>query len=348
VYQTSLETDLVDEGPRCAIDPERRFAMSKIAVISPSTLLGREVVSLLAELPGPPEMVLFSERMAGAELAVAERDVTIEDLDAESLVSEGAPAVAIFAGVAQQSRRFAGRLGEAGTRVVDLTSAFRLEKDVPLLTRVPAGAQPPLVSIAGGAALAAYRSLEPVLEPLGLSRLDATFLVPVSASGAAGVRELSNQTAKLLSGQSPKPRHFPHRIAFNVQPGPGERVGQDTRSEVGFREELRRLVGQPALPVWTSTVRVPVFFGLSFGLTFETARPTTLEALEGLYRAPSEGRHKLLVGTGAEPMPSLAAGDPAVLVGRLRGEGTRWQLWGCVDPLRMRAELCVAVARRFL
>jgi aspartate-semialdehyde dehydrogenase len=325
--------------------------MSKIAVISPSTLQGREVVSLLAELPGAPDLALFSERMAGAELTVGEKELTIEDLDAESLISEGAPAVAVFTGVPAQTRRFAGVLGESGTRVIDLSSAFRLEKNVPLLTRAPAGApaQPQaLVSIPGGAALAAYRSLEPILQSLGLTRFDATFLVPVSAAGAAGVRELSNQTAKLLSGQSPKPRHFPHRIAFNVQPGPGERVGQETRSEVGFREELRRLLGQSALPVSISTVRVPVFFGLSFGLTFDTERPTTLEAFEGLYRAPSEGRHKLLVGTGAEPMPSLAAGDPAVLVGRLRGEGTRWQLWGCVDPLRMRAELAVAIARRML
>jgi aspartate-semialdehyde dehydrogenase len=322
--------------------------MSKIAVVSPSTLQGREVVSLLAELPGSPQVALFSERMAGAELTVAEKELTIEDLDAESLISEGAPAVAIFTGVPAQTRRFAGVLSESGTRVIDLSSAFRLEKNVPLLTRAPVGTQPPLVSIPGGSALAAYRSLEPLLQPLGLLRLDATFLVPVSAAGAAGVRELSNQTAKLLSGQSPKPRHFPHRIAFNVQPGPGELIGLETRSEVGFREELRRLVGHSTLPVSISSVRVPVFFGLSFGLTFETERPTTSEALDRLYRAPSEGRHKLLVGTGAEPMPSLAAGDPAVLVGRLRGDGTRWQLWGCVDPLRMRAELAVAITRRML
>ena len=208
--------------------------MKKIAVISPSTLLGREVVGLLAELEGEHEVELFSEKMAGTELTVGQHELTVEDLDEELLLADGPPAVAFFAGVPDQPRRLARLLSEAGTRVIDLTSAYRLDAQVPLLVTPPSGAVPPLSSLPGGGPLAAFRALEPILGTLGLTRLDATLLIPVSAAGAAGVRELSRQTAKLLSGGSPKPKRFPHRIAFNIQPGPGERSGLETASEQAF------------------------------------------------------------------------------------------------------------------
>jgi aspartate-semialdehyde dehydrogenase len=322
--------------------------MKKIAIISPSSLVGREVLGLLAELPGEREVTLFSEKMAGTEQAFGRRELVVEDLDEELLIADGAPVAAIFAGVPAQPLRLARPLAEAGTRVIDLTSAFRGDAAVPLLSEPPAGPLPPLVSLPGGNSLAAYRALQPLLEPLGLLKLDATLLVPVSGSGAAGVRELSRQTAKLLSGGNPKTHRFPHRIAFNVLPGPGGRVGLESRSELGFRQELRRMLGRADLPVTVSAALVPVFFGLSLGLTFETERPATLAGIEAHYRAASPGLHKLLTGSGADPMPSLAAGDRAVLLGRVRGEGRHWQLWACADPLRMRADLAVSIAERLL
>jgi aspartate-semialdehyde dehydrogenase len=204
------------------------------------------------------------------------------------------------------------------------------------------------VSVPGGASLAAYRALRPLIDGLGLLALDATLLVPVSAAGAAGVRELSRQSAALLGGKSPKPKRFAHRIAFNLHPGPGETVGMETKGERSFREEVRRLLARPTLPLTVSSVRVPVFFGLSLGLTCVCESPGQLAEVAALYRAPPHADLKVLAGTGVEAMPSLAAGDPSVLVGRLRGEGTRWQLWASVDPLRMRAELAVAMVRRVL
>ncbi len=320
--------------------------MSKLAVISPSTLLGREVLGLLADLPAADDVAFYSGRLAGMDLTFGNREVVIEQLDDDLL--EEPPTVALFAGVPQQSRQLARKLVEAGTRVVDLTSAFRLDPTVPLLVEVPAGAVPPLVSLPGGAALAAYRALRPLIEASGLAGLDATLLVPVSAAGAAGVRELSRQSAALLGGRSLKTKRFPHRIAFNLHPGPGESAGTETKSEHAFREELRRILVQPTLPVTVSSVRVPVFFGLSLGLTWASERPSRLGEMEALYRNPSHGELKVLAGTGVEAMPSLAAGDPSVLIGRLRGEGTHWQLWACVDPLRMRAKLAVDLVARLL
>jgi aspartate-semialdehyde dehydrogenase len=232
--------------------------------------------------------------------------------------------------------------------VIDLTSAFRLDPQARLVVEPPSGALPRLMSVPGGASLAAYRALRPLSAGLGLASLDATLLVPVSAAGAAGVRELSRQSAALLSGGRVKPKRFAHRIAFNVVPEEAEPEGQESKTERSFREELRRLLSRPVLPLTVSAVRVPVFFGLSLSLTCACERPARLGEVESLYRAEALGDLKLLSGTGVEAMPSLAAGDPSVLVGRLRGEGTHWQLWACVDQLRMRAKLAVELARRQL
>jgi aspartate-semialdehyde dehydrogenase len=239
-------------------------------------------------------------------------------------------------------------LAEKGARVIDLTSAFRLDPRVPLLAEPPAAALPRLVSLPGGAPLAAYRALRPLAAGPGLASLDATLLLPVSGAGAAGVRELSRQSAALLGGGRAKPRHFAHRIAFNLLPGSPEPEGLESRGERLFRAELRRLLAQPALPIAVSSARVPVFFGLSLSLTCTSERSGKLAEVEALYRSVPRGELKVLAGTGVEAMPSIAAGDSSVLVGRLRGEDSRWQLWACVDQLRMRAQLAVDLARSLL
>jgi aspartate-semialdehyde dehydrogenase len=315
--------------------------MPTVAVVGAGSLQGRE---LLAELEGHPragELSLFSEKAVGTELPFRGVDLVVEELDEDALAAT--PEVVFFTSGAERSRRWARRFAEAGSRVVDLSSAFRLDPEVPL---VGLGAAPSarILSVPTAAALATGRLLAPVFGP-GKSpqaRLFATLLVPVSAAGQAGVLELSKQTADLLGGRPPRPRKFPHRIAFNLVPEvgqPAEAGKGDTALEHSFRVEVRRLWKLPDLPVNVIAVRVPVFFGLGLALSGTTGDPQAAETLREAF-GPKSGV-KLLDRSGAPPMPSLSVGDASILAGRIRSDGGAFELFATVDALKLVADCAV-------
>ena len=299
---------------------------------------------------GVDRLVLLSEKAGGTEIPFRGSDLVVEELDEDSLEGSGAerPDVVFFTSGAARALRWAPRFAAAGSRVVDLSSAHRLDPGVPLVGlagTVSASGSAKLKAVPGAAALAAARVLAPLFTKAGPTgaRLDATLLVPVSGAGQAGVLELSKQTAALLGGRPARSRTFSHRIAFNLVPEVGEAFAAgDTSLERSFRAEVRRLLSLPDLPVAVTAVRAPVFFGLSMVLSGSNGDPKAPVALSKAL-ASGHGAVKLLDQSGAFPMPLLTVGDSSVLVGRIRSDGAGgFQLFATVDALKLVAECAVS------
>jgi aspartate-semialdehyde dehydrogenase len=313
--------------------------MPTIAVVGAGSLLGHEILAALEERKNITEVLAFSEKAVGTEVPFRGEDVVVEELDDEAVAQK--PQAVIFATGAARAKRWVAKFAAAGVRVVDASAAHRLEADVPLagIGAVPTS-KGRVFAVAGAAPLAAARLLGKAFANAKAPRLSATLLVPVSSAGQAGVLELSRQTAALLSGRAAKPRHFPHRIAFNIVPEVGEAEAEDSTLERAFVSELRRLVGRPDLAVAATAVRVPVFYGLSLVLN-----GTGVDAAELRRQLTGQPGIKLLQGKGVYPMPSLSVGDGSLLVGRVRDDGNGgYQLVATVDPLRLVAEVAVATA----
>ncbi len=318
--------------------------MATIAVVGGGSIQGRELLTELEPRRGIDRVVLLSEKAAGTEVPFRGSDLVVQELDADSV--EDRPDVVFFTSGAARALRWAGRFVEAGSRVVDLSSAHRLDPNVPLVG-IAGSTSAKLKAVPSAASLAAARVLAPLFTvgiPTG-ARLEATLLVPVSGAGQAGVLELSKQTSALLGGRSARSRAFSHRIAFNLVPEVGEAGASsagDTSQERSFRAEVRRLWSSPELSIGVTAVRVPVFFGLSMVLSGSNGDPKA-PALLTKALAPREGGVKLLDESGAYPMPLLTVGDSSVLVGRIRSdEAGGFQLFATVDALKLVAECAVS------
>lgn len=299
----------------------------RIGVVGATGLVGGVVRDLLAERGFPvDELRLFaSERSAGRRLPWAGGEIEVED--ASEADYRGLD-VAIFSAGATLSRSLAPRVAEAGVTVVDNSSAWRMDPDVPLvvpevnadaLGRMPKG----IVANPNCTTMVAMPVLKPLHDEAGLRRLVASTYQAVSGAGLAGIAELDEQVRKVgdraadlaRSGSSveyPAPVKFVGPIAYNVLALAGSLVDDETDEEHKFRNESRKILSLPDLAVACTCVRVPVYTGHSLSLNIETERPLAPErARELLSSAPG-------VALSDVPMPLHAAGADPSYVGRVR------------------------------
>src|SRR5712671_1141022 len=297
----------------------------KVAVAGATGAVGREMLKVLEEREFPvAELVpLASERSEGQKLPFRGEELTVRRLKPESF--EGVD-IALFSPGATVSREFAPHAARAGAVVVDNSSAFRMDTDVPLV--VPE-VNPKAVELAirpGGRRIIANPNcstiqlvvvLKPLHDAAELDRVIVSTYQSVSGAGQKGIDELEQQSRALFSMGEMKASKFPHRIAFNLLPeiGPASPNGY-TEEEMKMVNESRKILGLPDLPISATCVRVPVFYchSKSVNLTFrrdlspEEAREI-LRRTRGLKVLDDLSQH-------VYPMPLLAAGDDATLVGR--------------------------------
>ncbi len=272
-----------------------------------------------------------SARSAGSTLPWRGREVTVED---SATADPSGLHIALFSAGASTSRVLAPIFAQAGAVVVDNSSAWRMDPDVPLvvsevnpdaLMHIPKG----IVANPNCTTMAAMPVLAPLHAEAGLLRLIVSSYQAVSGSGLAGVSELAGQvesamtqdiTALTHDGQSvslPDPEKYVAPIAFNVIPMAGSFVQDgsgETDEEQKLRNESRKILGIPELAVSGTCVRVPVFTGHSLTINAEFARPISpARALELLAEAPG-------VRLVNVPTPLAAAGNDPSLVGRLRAD----------------------------
>jgi aspartate-semialdehyde dehydrogenase len=302
----------------------------RVAVVGATGQVGAAMRQILVERDFPMTSVrLFaSARSAGSVLPVGDREITVEDAATADL---GGLDIALFSAGATASRALAPRFAAAGAIVVDNSSAWRMDRDVPLVVsevnpEAIAEARKGIIANPNCTTMAAMPVLKPLHDEAGLVRLIASTYQAVSGSGLAGVDELAEQLA--ASGDKarelsydgtavtfPDPVQYVRPIAHNVLPLAGSIIDDglfETDEEQKLRNESRKILGVPDLLVSGTCVRVPVFTGHSLSLNAEFARPLTVaRAHELLEAAPG-------VELSEIPTPLEAAGRDPSYVGRLR------------------------------
>ncbi|HLV04214.1 aspartate-semialdehyde dehydrogenase [uncultured Georgenia sp.] len=302
-----------------------------LAVVGATGQVGAVMRRLLEERDFPVASIRYfaSARSAGRTLPWKGQDVVVEDVATADLSGID---IALFSAGGATSREHAPRFAAAGALVVDNSSAFRKDPQVPLvvaevnpeaLQDIPLG----IVANPNCTTMAAMPTLKVLHEEAGLTRLVVSTYQAVSGSGLAGVRELDTQvrsaveqdtTALVHDGAAvtvPDPQTYVAPIAFNVVALAGSIVddgSEETDEEQKLRNESRKILGLPSLAVSGTCVRVPVFTGHSLAVNAEFERPITPErARELLAGAPG-------VTLADVPTPLAAAGADDTLVGRIR------------------------------
>jgi aspartate-semialdehyde dehydrogenase len=307
------------------------MASARVGLVGATGMVGAVMRSILAERSLASSVRFFaSTRSAGRSLPWQDSEVVVED--AETADYAGLDVVLFSAG-GSTSKRLAPRVASAGAVVIDNSSAWRLDPDVPLvvaevnphaLERIPKG----IVANPNCTTMAAMPVLKPLHDAAGLRRLVASTYQAVSGAGSIGVTELERQvhetaarSAELtLDGDAldfPAQEKWPAPIAFNVVPMNYEVVEDGyTEEEVKLREESRKILELPDLLVSGTCVRVPVYTGHSLSINAEFDRPLTPEtAVEILREAPG------VIVTDV-PNPVAATGQDPVFVGRIRRDPT--------------------------
>jgi len=308
-------------------------ATVNIGVVGATGQVGTVVRQLLLERHFPVGELRFfaSARSAGMVLAWGDREIVVED--AETADPAGLD-IAIFSAGARLSKTQAPRFAAASVTVVDNSSAWRMDADVPL---VVSEVNPHAIDRAGTGIIAnpncTTMAAMPVLKVLdteaGLQRLIVNTYQAVSGAGLAGGEELLEQTTAVVGQDAialvhdgravdfPAPVKFPAPIAFNVIPQAGSFVDDglgETDEEKKLRNESRKILELPELLVSGLCVRVPVFTGHSLAINAEFARPIS----------PERARELLAAAPGVQlmdvPTPLDAAGADPSLVGRIRAD----------------------------
>jgi aspartate-semialdehyde dehydrogenase len=302
-----------------------------VAVVGATGQVGAVMRRLLEERDFPVGRIRYfaSARSAGTTLPWRGEDVVVEDAATADVSGID---IAIFSAGGATSKAQAPRFAEAGAIVIDNSSAWRMDPEVPLvvsevnpeaLDDVRRG----IIANPNCTTMAAMPVLRPLHEEAGLRRLVVSTYQAVSGSGLAGVEELDTQvraaveqdtTALVHDGGAldlPQPKKYVAPIAFDVVPLAGSIVddgSQETDEEQKLRNESRKILGIPDLLVSGTCVRVPVFTGHSLSINAEFERPLPVErARELLSAAPG-------VELSEVPTPLQAAGADPSFVGRLR------------------------------
>lgn len=305
-----------------------------VGIVGATGMVGTVMRQLLAERKYPVTTVRFfaSARSAGSIIEWNGQQIVVED------AAEADPHgldVVLFSAGATTSRALAERYANAGAMVIDNSSAWRMNPDVPLIVSEVnpedvALAKKRIIANPNCTTMAAMPVLKPLHAAAGLVRMVASTYQAVSGGGVSGVSELDVQaksaapTAESLTYDGmavtfPEPQKFARTIAFNVLPLAGSLVDDgslETDEEQKLRNESRKILHIPNLRVSGTCVRVPVFTGHSLSINVEFEREiTAAQATEILSKAPG-------VVVEDIPTPLLAAGQDPSYVGRIRQDSS--------------------------
>ncbi len=306
-----------------------------VAVVGATGQVGGVMRQLLDERDFPMSQVRFlaSARSAGSTLPWRGEDIVVEDAATADLAGVD---IALFSAGGASSKELAPKFAAAGAIVIDNSSAWRMDPDVPLVVsevnpEAIADMRKGIIANPNCTTMAAMPVLQPLHAEAGLRRLVVSSYQAVSGSGLAGVEELQSQVRAVAAqdiaglthdGSSvtfPEPRKYVRTIAFDVIPLAGSIVDDgslETDEEQKLRKESRKILGIPDLRVSGTCVRVPVFTGHSLAINAEFDRPITAERATALL-ASAPG-----VELSEVPTPLQAAGRDPSYVGRIRQDSS--------------------------
>ena len=320
-----------------------------VAIVGATGAVGETLLSVLAErdFPVGELIALASERTAGGKVDFAGKQVVVKNLADFDFAGVD---IAFFSAGGSVSREHAPRAAAAGAVVIDNTSEFRYQDDIPLV-----------VSEVNPHAIAQYETrgiianpncstmqmlvaLAPIHRAVGIERINVATYQSVSGAGRSGMDELAKQTAALLNFQEVEPAKFSKQIAFNVIPHIDDfQPNGYTKEEMKMVWETRKILEDESIRVNPTAVRVPVFYGHAEAVHIETRDPIDADTARGLLEAAPGVVVIDERKAGGYPTPvSDAAGKDDVFVGRIRQDISHdngLNLWIVSDNIRKGAAL---------
>jgi len=319
-----------------------------VAVVGATGAVGETMLRLLEERRFPVRQLrlLASERSQAKVLCFKGEEIKVERLTHEAFSGID---IALFSAGAARSQEFAPSAVQAGAIVIDNSSAFRMEPEVPLVVpeinpnAIAGYAHRGIIANPNCTTIVMVMPLKPLHDFGHVTRVVASSYQAVSGAGKKGIEELRRQTVAWMRGEPIEVRAFPQQIAFNLFPHiDAFQSNGYTTEEMKLVFETRKILGDDSIKVSPTTVRVPVFTAHSVSMYVETRRRigaqkarTLLSTMPGL-RVIDDPEH------GHYPTPILAAGQDECLVGRIREDLSNdhaLNLWVVGDQLRKGAAL---------
>ena len=320
----------------------------KIAVVGATGAVGEVMLSVLSERKFPVgELVaLASERSVGGTVQFGNREVDVEDL---ATFDPAGVDIALFSAGGAVSKEYAPKFAAAGAVVIDNSSAFRYDDDVPLVVaevNPEAAKQRPRGIIANPncSTMQMLVALAPIHRKAGIERLNIATYQSVSGTGRRALEELGRQTAALLNFQPVEPEVYPVQIAFNVIPHGGDFTDNGyTTEEMKLVWETHKILGDASIRVNATVVRVPVFYGHSEAVNVETREHLSAADARRLLEqaAGVEVVDERVAGGYPTPVTHASGNDP-VYVGRIRDDLSHpngLNFWIVSDNIRKGAAL---------
>jgi aspartate-semialdehyde dehydrogenase len=320
-----------------------------VAIVGATGAVGEVMLEILEarDFPVRELYLLASERSEGKKLQFRGKSVTVQNLETFDFSQVQ---IGLFSAGGSISAEFAPKAAAAGCIVIDNTSQFRRDEDIPLV--VPE-VNPHKISEYGGRRIIANPNcstiqmlvaLKPIYDAVGISRINVATYQAVSGQGKSGVEALATETAKLLNAQPIEQDVFPQQIAFNAIPLIGDiQENGYSMEEMKMVWETRKIFEDELIEVNPTCVRIPVFFGHSEALHIETKKAiSATQATELLASAPGVEVIDERLGPDFPTPVRDAAGTDPVFVGRIRKDVSTksgLNLWVVSDNVRKGAAL---------
>jgi aspartate-semialdehyde dehydrogenase len=319
-----------------------------IAVVGATGAVGNEMVKILEERNFPVSrlILLASERSIGKELKFKGEPHPVQVLNERSFSGVD---IALFSAGGSISQRFAPVAASSGCVVIDNTSAFRMEPDIPLVVpevnpeTIGMYTNKGIIANPNCSTIQMVVTLNPIHDAAKIKRVVVSTYQAVSGTGKKAIEELIEQTKALLSGREPEVKVYPHRIAFNCLPHIDVFMDNGyTKEEMKMVNETKKILNDPSIAVTATTVRVPVLYGHSESVNIETEKKISAEEVRKiLSQAPGITVVDDLKGN-KYPLPIDAAGKDDTFVGRIREDESIQNginMWIVSDNVRKGAAL---------
>ncbi len=293
-----------------------------VAVVGATGAVGVEMLKTLEKRNFPVGRLtpLASVRSAGKTLPFWGQEITVQELTSDSFAGVD---IALFSAGGEISGEFASRAVEAGAVVVDNSSAFRMDDNVPLvvpeINAAEVARHKGIIANPNCSTIVTVMALYPLHQAFGVKRMFASTYQAVSGSGAMGIAELERQVGEINEGREVSREVYPHQIAFNVLPHVDVFLDNGyTKEEMKMVHESRKIMGLPDFQASVTCVRVPVYRAHSIAISAEFEKPVSVEgAREAISGAPGIDLNDDVASNGY-PLPLELAGQDNCQVGRIR------------------------------
>ena len=330
-----------------------------VAVVGATGAVGEIMLEILAERDFPVNELypLASERSAGTTVMYKNKPVTVGNL-AEFDFSKAQ--IGLFSAGGSISAEYAPKAGDAGCIVIDNTSNFRYEDDIPLVVpevnshKIAEYGNRNIIANPNCSTIQMVVALKPIYDAVGIKRISVSTYQAVSGTGKAGIEELAKQTAELLNGRQVETDVYPKQIAFNALPHIDDfQENGYTKEEMKMNWETRKIFNDNSIQVSATCVRIPVFYGHSESVQIETHKPISEHEVKDLL---SEAEGVTVIDErqdgGSPTAGSESAGQDSVFVGRIRQDisfPNGVNLWVVADNVRKGAALnSVQIAEKLI